>query len=208
MRTHVHSSRPLFVFIYIMKGMAKIPSEAKRVFRGVIFDVYQWPQQMFDGTTATFEMLKRQDTATIIGITEDGQIITVLDEQPAHAQRIMFPAGRLHEDEDALKGAKREFVEETGYTSDDWELWQAFDGGSEMEVTFSYFVARNCRKTAPQTLDPGGEKVELRLMSLDGVLDDIISGRQQAWSIGTHIMQQLLLGKRAELEKFLSNHKK
>ncbi len=188
--------------------MAKIPDGAKRVFQGILFDVYQWQQQMFDGSESTFEMLKRQDTVTIIGITEDDQIITIIDEQPGRAARIMFPAGRLNDAEDALEGAKREFIEETGYTSDEWEHWQTFDGGTEMEVRFGYYVARNCRKTASQSLDPGGEKVELRLVSLDHVLDDIISGRQQAWSIGTYIMQQLLLGKREELEKFLFNHKK
>jgi len=183
--------------------MAKIPPEAKRVFKGIMFDVYQWQQKLFDGNEATFEMLKRAGTVTIIGITEDDRIITTIDEQPGRAKRIMFPAGRLNDGEDPLTGAKREFVEETGYTSNDWELWHSFDGGAEVEVNFRYFVARNCRKSAQQSLDPGGERVELRLVTLEQVFDDIIAGRQQAWSIGTHIMQQLLLGKRAELVHFL-----
>ena len=29
--------------------MKKIPNNAKRVFKGVIFDVYQWEQEVFDG---------------------------------------------------------------------------------------------------------------------------------------------------------------
>ncbi len=37
----------------------KIPPNAKRVFKGIIFDVYQWQQKMFDGSKETFEMLKR-----------------------------------------------------------------------------------------------------------------------------------------------------
>ncbi len=45
-----------------------IPEQAELKFRGVIFDVYQWPQEMFDGSVETFEMLRRADTVKIIAI--------------------------------------------------------------------------------------------------------------------------------------------
>ena len=32
-----------------------VPDGATRVFQGEIFGVYQWPQQLFDGSTDTFE---------------------------------------------------------------------------------------------------------------------------------------------------------
>lgn len=35
-----------------------IPDHAKCVFKGVIFDVYQWEQKLYNGTTTTFEKLK------------------------------------------------------------------------------------------------------------------------------------------------------
>lgn len=44
----------------------KIPEDAKLVFKGVIFDVYQWEQEMFDGTYETFEAIKRVGTVQII----------------------------------------------------------------------------------------------------------------------------------------------
>ncbi len=43
-----------------------IPDSAKRMFEGIIFDVYQWKQTQFDGTTRDFEMLKRPDTVVIL----------------------------------------------------------------------------------------------------------------------------------------------
>lgn len=52
------------------------------MFKGVIFDVYQWEQEMFDGTTQTFEKLKRPDTIMVIPVTEDGKIILTEQEQP------------------------------------------------------------------------------------------------------------------------------
>lgn len=45
-----------------------IPEQAELKFHGVIFDVYQWPQEMFDGSVETFEMLRRADTVKIMAI--------------------------------------------------------------------------------------------------------------------------------------------
>ena len=43
-----------------------IPKDARCVFKGVIFEVWQWEQKMFDGSMATFERIKRPDTVVII----------------------------------------------------------------------------------------------------------------------------------------------
>jgi len=40
----------------IPKNARLVPEEAKLVFKGIIYDVYQWEQKMFDGTFSTFEM--------------------------------------------------------------------------------------------------------------------------------------------------------
>ena len=37
----------------------KIPKNATKVFSGKTFDVYQWEQEMFDGSKKIFEKLKR-----------------------------------------------------------------------------------------------------------------------------------------------------
>ena len=58
-----------------------LPAQAQRVFKGVIFDVYQWQQEMFDGTTETFEMLKRPDTVEVIAIKDD-KLVVVHEQQP------------------------------------------------------------------------------------------------------------------------------
>lgn len=58
-----------------------IPDTAKQVFAGVIFDVYQWPQTMFDGRTETFEMLRRPDTVKVL-LVRSNQILLINDAQP------------------------------------------------------------------------------------------------------------------------------
>lgn len=47
------------------KGARLIPPEADRVFRGEIYEVYQWSQKMPDGSVKTFEMLRRPDTVMV-----------------------------------------------------------------------------------------------------------------------------------------------
>ena len=186
--------------------MAKIPQQAKRVFKGIIFDVYQWPQKMFDGSTETFEALKRSDTAIVIGVTPEGQILVVEDEQPQRTKVLTFPGGRVNAGEEPLAGAQRELHEETGYASDQWELWYSYSASEKIDSTVYYYLARNIRKTGESHPDPG-ERIAPRLVSVDQVFEDIISGKHNAFSLGTHIMRQLLQGKRDELVDFLTNHK-
>ena len=64
-----------------------IPDNASCVFRGVLFDVYQWQQKMFDGSHGTFEMLRRPDTIAVVAIDDDGKIIACHEEQPGGVLR-------------------------------------------------------------------------------------------------------------------------
>src|SRR5438105_1998877 len=57
-----------------------LPDNAQRVFKGMIFDVYQWPQKLYDGSEHTFEMLKRTDTVSAICLVND-KILMLDDEQ-------------------------------------------------------------------------------------------------------------------------------
>ena len=56
---------------YIPEWAKLVPKEAKKVFSGVIYDVYQWPQEMFDGSMQTFEMLGRPDTVKILAVLSE-----------------------------------------------------------------------------------------------------------------------------------------
>ncbi|HUC86760.1 MAG TPA: NUDIX hydrolase [Candidatus Saccharimonadales bacterium] len=183
--------------------MSKVPDQAKRVFKGVIFDVYQWPQKLYDGSTETFEMLKRSDTALVVPVATDGQILLVEDEQPQRGKIITFPGGRVNAGEEPLAAAKRELMEETGYSSERWELWYSTGYSEKIDSTAYYFVARDIKKTGSQKLD-SGEIISARLVGFDQLLDGIITGEHNAYALGTHIMQQLLQDKRAELKKFLT----
>lgn len=145
----------------------KVPKDAKLVFKGEIFDVYQWEQELYDGTTATFEMLKRPDTAGTIAIV-DNKIVVLRDEQPHRGVTLTFPNGKVEPGESWLDGAKRELLEETGMAFADWKLIYVQSNIPRMEYSNMYFLAQNLISRGEQKLDPG-EKIEVLLKDFDEV---------------------------------------
>lgn len=99
-----------------------LPSNAKCVFKGKLYDTYQWEQKMFDGSIRTFEMLKRPYNGCVIAVIND-KILILEQEQPGRGTFLSLPGGRCDQDEEPFIAAQRELLEETGYISEDWELW-------------------------------------------------------------------------------------
>lgn len=56
------------------------PKQRPKSFEGVIFDVYQWEQELFDGSTTTFEMLKRPGTVYVIAIDSNDHVVIQQEE--------------------------------------------------------------------------------------------------------------------------------
>ena len=150
-----------------------LPIDAKKVFEGIMFDVYQWEQEGYDGKMRTFEKIKRPDTALVIPFTEDGKIIVANQEQPGKSPFVGLVGGRIDKDEDPLDAAKRELLEETGYEAKEWKLFDAQQPVSKIEWTIYTFIAKGCKKVADQDLD-GAEKVELRFVSVDDFLEEVL----------------------------------
>ncbi len=138
------------------------------VFKGEIFEVWQWEQKMFDGITRTFEKLKRTDSADAIAVVGDSILIEE-QEQPHRPLFTCIPGGRCDEGEDALSAAKRELLEETGYASDDWVPFRERIPYNSMVWTIYTFIARDCKFVKEPHLD-AGEKIAVKLVSFDEFL--------------------------------------
>lgn len=151
------------------KSRQVIPENAKCVFKGEIFDVYQWEQKMYDGSTAIFEKLKRLDTAVVFAVLPDGKIILTEQEQPDKDLFIGAAGGRVEEGEDVLEAAKRELLEETGYQADEYILWFAESPVGKIDWTVYNFIAKGVKKVAEQNLD-AGEKIKLKIVSFEEFL--------------------------------------
>src|SRR3989344_3550285 len=185
------------------KSKQPMPAHAKKVFKGVMFDTYQWEVDAYDGSKKIFEKLKRPDTAMIIPITEDGKIIIALQEQPHKPPFIGTVGGRVDEGESALEAAKRELLEETGHEAKEWVLFDAVQPVSKIEWAIYAFIARGCKKIAEQNLD-GAEKIELKFLSFEEFINLAVNDDKFGDELKIKILEAKLQPKKIEeLKKLL-----
>lgn len=151
------------------KSNQPIPENAKCVFKGVMFDTYQWEQEMYDGTKAVFEKIKRPDTVVVFPVLPDGRIILTEQEQPGKEPFIGATGGRVDEGEDILTAAKRELLEESGYEAEEFILWDAQHPVSKIDWVVYTFIAKGLKKVSDMNLD-AGEKIKLLPLSLEELI--------------------------------------
>lgn len=150
----------------IPKNASLVPGNARCVFKGIIYDTYQWQQELYDGSFATFEMLKRPDTLKVIAVN-NGKIVLLEQEQPGLNKFYDLPGGRHdYENEDELEATKRELLEETGMRFNDWKLIEAWQPAPKIESFVYIFLAQNLIDTSEQKLD-AGEKIKVHWRTLE-----------------------------------------
>lgn len=180
-----------------------LPANARRVFKGVIFEVWQWEQKMFDGTIATFEKLWRPSTVEIIATVGD-KIIIEEQDQPDRPNNINFPSGRVEDGENVLEAAKRELLEETGYQSDNWSLFLKHGMIGKILHDIYYFIAQDCKKIKEPQLD-AGEKIKTKLITLDELI--LLAEEPRFWVTPEFVNYLLHIqsdeNKKAEFRKLL-----
>ena len=179
----------------------KVPKEAKRVFKGNIFDVYQWPQKMFDGSEETFEVLKRPDTVEVIAV-KDGKICVSIQSQPNKLNFYSLFGGRAEEGEEPIVTARRELLEESGMTSDSWELHKSYMPVHKIDWTIYTYIAKDCKKSSSVKLDPG-EKIESKELNFDEFIDFVLSDKYWGNGMVIDILKMKADGKLEEFKKKL-----
>lgn len=158
-----------------------VPKQAKRVFQGVIYDVYHWDQDMFDGSKKTFEMLKRPDTVKVICV-HDGKIIAISDEQPGVRKEFTLPGGRHDiESETELDCAKREVREEIGMEFKNWKLLDAHQTHTKIEHVVYFFLASGLVSQQQAEPDTGGEKIVMHEISFEEAKTPTDEGLDKWW---------------------------
>jgi ADP-ribose pyrophosphatase len=149
-----------------------IPKNAKKVFSWVRMDIYQWEQEMYDGSTTIFECGRFLDGAFVIGITEDHQIILTLQSQPSRVHSFLSLPGWSFDtpDEDSLTCAKRELLEETGYEGGEWEVYFTAKGTNNILANTHFYIAHGCHKIWNISSDPGEKIHEILFLDFDEFL--------------------------------------
>ena len=188
---------------YRAEPKIKRPVDAKVVFSGKIFTVYNWEQAQFDGTKSTFETLKRPDSVDVIPITKEGKFVLTKQEQPAAKPFIGAIGGRVDEGETFLHAGIRELHEESGFAANEWINFMDFQGLEKIDWAAKIYFVRGL--VIGQSHTDSGEKIELVYYSFGEFMDVVTKENYRDLEITQRIFQIIKAGKLENMKSGLLN---
>ena len=127
----------------------------------------------------------------ILPLTKNNKLILIEQYRPCQRRKTLeFPAGSLEKNESNLECAKRELLEETGYSSDNWALLGTGVLRLERENTENYFyLARDCKflkKNDDQNDVKIFDKIEFKRLLKNNKFDHIAATIALIWAKGKY----------------------
>lgn len=153
-----------------------VPDGSSRAFSGILFDVYQWRERLFDGSSAIHEMARRPDCVVVL-LGSGERLLLTEQEQPGIENPFYdFPGGRVDPGESPVDAARRELVEETGIETASMRLAFVFQASDRVDYRTFVYVASGTR-TQRESQPDAGEIVRSVWLTLDEV---------KKWSLVNH----------------------
>ena len=122
---------------------------SESVYDGHFLKVRRDQVKLPDGQLAWREHIVHPGAVMIVPLTDDGQLVVERQHRyPLDHVLLEFPAGKLDPDETTLACAKRELLEETGYTAREWAYAGRLHNAQIISMTWP-FAAGFWPVTAP-----------------------------------------------------------
>jgi ADP-ribose pyrophosphatase len=161
------------------QGQARVIS-SKAVFQGPVFSVFTDHVEEPDGVRARRDIVRHSGSVVVLAVDEaGGRPRVLLERQYRHAAGARLwelPAGRVDPGEDNLQAARRELLEETGFTARKWQKALFFYvSPGFLDESMEVFLARDLKKGTAQPEED--ERIVVRFFPLAQAVGMIMKGR-------------------------------
>jgi ADP-ribose pyrophosphatase len=158
-------------------SQAKVLS-SREVFRGPVFGVTTDEVEEPGGIRARRDIVHHPGSVVILAVDEAVPPRILLERQYRHAaQEYLWelPAGRIDRGEAELVAAKRELLEETGFTASHWQrMFKCYVSPGFMDETMALYLARDLKAGEPQP--EADEVIRRRMVALPDALRMVQNG--------------------------------
>jgi len=129
-----------------MSPRAKITS-SETLFHGRVFDVRREQVHEPNGVDTTREFVVHNGSVVVLPVFDDGRMLLICQYRHSVGGYLWeLVAGRMEPGENPLPGAKRELLEETGYSAGSWQkILDVFPTPGFVSERMVVYVARNLR---------------------------------------------------------------
>jgi ADP-ribose pyrophosphatase len=128
--------------------------------------------ELSNGNLLDATIIEFRSWANVVALTKNGEVVLVKQYRHGVCEALLeFPGGVVEDDEDPLEGAKRELLEETGYSASKLiQVGQLYPNPALQTNTLHCFLALDAEKVGEQSLD-AGEDIEVHLVLLDELVE-------------------------------------
>ena len=160
-----------------LKRLSEKKISSEEIFDGIILHVVRDTVELSNGNSTIREVIRHIGAVCVIPVTENNEVIVERQYRyPLDKVILEIPAGKLDApDEDRLSAVKRELMEETGYTADEWtEIGDFHPAPAYSDEYITMYLARGLHKGA-QDLDRD-EFLDVHTVPLRELVDEVMAG--------------------------------